>query len=120
LSLGRLAVFDIRVIIFGPKRDEATGGWRKLHNEELHNLYSSTNMIRIIKSRRMKCAGHVACMRELRNTYKILVGEPEGKRPLGRPMHRWEDNIKIGLREKGWRMWIGFIWLRGGTGGGLL
>jgi hypothetical protein len=71
--------------IFGPKRDEVTGVWRKLHNEELHNLYSSPNRIRVIKSRRMRWAGHVARRREARNTYRILVGNPEGKRPLGRP-----------------------------------
>jgi hypothetical protein len=74
--------------IFGPKRDEVTGDWRKLHNEELHNLYSSPNIIRIIKSRRMKWAGHVARMGETWNAYGILVGKPEGKRPLIRPRHR--------------------------------
>jgi hypothetical protein len=72
-----------------------------LHNEELHNLYSSPNIIRIIKSRRMRWAGHVARMEETRNTYRILVGKPEGKRPLGRPRCRWVDNIKIYLREIG-------------------
>jgi hypothetical protein len=71
--------------IFGPKRDAVTGGWRKLHNEELHNLYSSPSKIRIIKSRRMRWAGHVARMGEKRNVYRLLVGKPEGKRPLGRP-----------------------------------
>jgi hypothetical protein len=74
--------------IFGPKRDEVTGGWRKLHNEELHNLYSSPNIIRVIKSRRMRWAGNLARMREKRNPYKILVGKPEGKRLLGRPKRR--------------------------------
>jgi hypothetical protein len=87
--------------IFGPKRDEMVGGWRKLHNEELHNLYSSPDIIRIIKSRRMKWAGHVARMWEKSNAYRILVGTPEGKRPLGRPRRRWEDNIKMDLREIG-------------------
>jgi hypothetical protein len=71
--------------IFGPRRDEVTGDWRKLHYEELHNLYSSPNIIRMIKSKRMRWAGHVARMGETRNAYKILVGKPEGKRPLGRP-----------------------------------
>jgi hypothetical protein len=100
----RLRVFENRVLrkIFGPKRDEVIGGWRKLHNEELHNLYCSQSIIRIIKSRRMRWTGHVARMREKRNSYRILVGKPEGKRPLGRPKRRWEDNIKINLREIGW------------------
>jgi hypothetical protein len=78
-----------------------TGGWRKLHNEELHNLYSSPSIIRIIKSRRMRWAGHVAWMGEKRNVYRLLVGKPEGKRPLGRPRHRWIDNIKVDLLEIG-------------------
>jgi hypothetical protein len=81
--------------IFGPRRDEETGVWRKLHNEELHNLYSSPNIIRRIKSRRMRGVGHVARMGEKRNVYRILVGKPEGKRPLGRPRRRWVDNIKM-------------------------
>jgi hypothetical protein len=78
------------------------GGWRKLHNEELHNLYCSPSIIRIIKSRRMKWAGHVARMGEKGIAYRILLGKAEGKRPLGRPRRRWEDNIKIDLREIGW------------------
>jgi transcription termination factor 2 len=89
--------------IFEPKRDEDTGGWRKLHNEELHKLYSSPSIIRIIKSRRMRWAGHVARMGEKKkNAYRILVGKPEGKRPLGRPRRRWVDSIKMDLREIGW------------------
>jgi hypothetical protein len=87
--------------IFGPKRDEETGGWRKLHNEELHKFYSSPSIIRIFKSRKMRWAGHVARMRQNRNAYRILVGMPEGKRPLGRPRRRWLDNIKMDLREIG-------------------
>jgi hypothetical protein len=79
-----------------------TGGSRKLYNEELHNLYSSPSIIRMIKSRRMRWAGHVARMREKRNVYRILVGKPEGKRPLGRPRRRWVVNIKMHLREIGW------------------
>jgi hypothetical protein len=75
--------------------------WRKLHNDELHNLYSSPNIVRVIKSRRMRWAGHVARMGEGRSVYKVLVGRPEGKRPLGRPRRRWEDNIKLDLREIG-------------------
>jgi hypothetical protein len=99
----RLGVFENRVLrrIFGPKRNEETGGWRKLHNEELHKLYSSPSIIRIIKSRRMRWAGHVARMCENRNAYRILLGMPEGKRPLGRPRRRWVDNIKMDLREIG-------------------
>jgi hypothetical protein len=100
----RLRVFGNRVLrgIFGPKRDEVTGEWRKLHSRELHNLYSSPDIIRQIKSRRMRWAGHVARMREGRNVYRVLVGKPEGKGPLGRPRHRWEDGIKMDLREIGW------------------
>jgi hypothetical protein len=81
--------------IFGPKRDGVTGRWRELHNEELHNLYSSPSIIRIIKSRRTRWAGHVARMGEKRIVYRLLVGKPEGKRPLGRPRRRWIDNIKM-------------------------
>jgi hypothetical protein len=97
-------VFENRVLrrIFGPKRDGVTGGWRKLHSEGLHNLYSSPSIIRLIKSRRMRWTGHVARMGEKRNAYRILVGKPEGNRPLGRPRRRWVDNIKIDLREIGW------------------
>jgi hypothetical protein len=87
--------------IFGPRRDGVTGGWRELHNEELHNLYSSPSIIRIIKSRRMSWAGHVALMGEKRNVYRLLVGKPEGKRPLGRPRRRWTYNIKMDLLEIG-------------------
>jgi hypothetical protein len=102
-------VFENRVLrrIFGPKADEATGEWRRLHNEELNDLYSSPNTIRVIKSRRMRWQGHVACMGEKRGAYRILVVRPEGMRPLGRPRRRWEDNIKIDLHEVGWGMgWI--------------
>jgi hypothetical protein len=97
-------VFENRVLkrIFGPKRDEMTREWKKLHNEELHDLYSSPSIIRIIKWRRMRRAGHVARMGEKRNTYRLLVGTPEGKRPLGRPRRRWVDNIRMDLGEKGW------------------
>jgi hypothetical protein len=97
----RLRVYENRVLrnIFGPKRYDVTGEWRKLHNEEFHNLYSSPDIIRQIKSRRMRWAGHVAHMGEERKLYKVLVGKPEGKRPLGRPRRRWEDGIRIDLRE---------------------
>jgi hypothetical protein len=86
--------------IFGPKREE-DGSWRKLHNDELHSLYSSPNIVSVIKSRRMRWAGHVARMGEGRGVYRVLVGRLEVKRPLGRPRRKWEDNIKIGLREIG-------------------
>jgi hypothetical protein len=79
--------------IFGPDRDEVSGDWRKLRNEERHDLYSSPNIIRIIKARRMRWAGHVARMEEKRSAYRLLVGKPEGRRPLGRPRRRWLDNI---------------------------
>jgi hypothetical protein len=107
--------------IFGPKRDEVTGEWRKLHNNELHDLYSSPSIIRIIKSRRMRWEGHVARMGEKGNVYRLLVGKPEGKRPLGRPRHRWMDNINRWILER-WdgAMWTGLVWLRIGTGGELL
>jgi hypothetical protein len=91
-----------------------------LHNEELHGLYSSPSIIRVIKARGMRWAGHVARMGKVRGAYNILVGRPEVRRPLGRPRRRWENNIKMDLREIGFGMWIGFIWLRIGTGGGLL
>jgi hypothetical protein len=92
----RLRMFENRVLrrLFGPKRDEATGEWRKLHNEELHNLYSSPDIIRQVKSRRMRWAGHVTRMGEERKVYKVLVGKPEGKRPLGKPRRRWEIRSK--------------------------
>jgi hypothetical protein len=89
--------------------DEVTGEWRKLHNEELHDLYSSPSIIRIIKSRRMRWVGHVERMVEKRNVYRLLVGKPEGKRPLGRPGHRWLNNIRMNLVDVGWDYvdWIG-------------
>jgi hypothetical protein len=89
------------IFLSNMRLDHVTGDWRKLHNEELHNLYSSPNIIRMIKSRRMRRAGHVARMGETRNAYRILVEKPEGKRPLGRPRRRWVDNIKMDLREMG-------------------
>jgi hypothetical protein len=97
-------VFENRVLrrMFGPKRDEVTGEWRKSHSEELHILYCSPNIIRQIKSRRMKWAGHVARMGEERNVYRVLVRKPEGKRPLGRPRRRWKGGIRIYIREIGW------------------
>jgi hypothetical protein len=106
----KLRVFENSVLrIFGSKRDGVTGRRRKMYNEELHNLYSSPSIIRIMKSRRMRWAGHVARMGEKRNVYRLLVGEPEGKRPLGRPRRRSIDNIKIDLLEIGMGVvdWIG-------------
>jgi hypothetical protein len=106
----RLRVFENRELrrIFGPKKEE-DGSWRKLHNDELHSLYSSPNIVRMIKSRRMRWAGHVARMREGRGVYRVLIGRSEGKRPLGRPRRRWEDNIKMDLRE----IWInGANWIQ--------
>ena len=84
-----------------PKRDEVTGEWRKLHSEEISDLYSLPNIVRVVKSRRMRGAGHVARMGEGRGVHRVLVGRPEGKRPLGRPRRRWEDNIKMDLQELG-------------------
>jgi hypothetical protein len=107
----RLRVFENRVLrkIFGPKREEDRS-WRKLHNDELHSLYLSPNIVRVIKTRRMRWVGHVACMREGRCVYRVLVGRPKGKSPLGRPRHNWEDNIKMDLREVGIDG-VNWIWL---------
>ena len=96
-------MFENRVLrrVFGSKRDEVTGEWRKLRNEELRDLYFLPNIVRVVKSRRMRWAGHVARMGEVRGVHRVLVGKPEGKGPLGRPGRRWEDNIKMDLREVG-------------------
>jgi hypothetical protein len=113
----RLRVFENKMLrrIFGPKRNQVMRGWRKLHNEDLQDLYSSPSIIRIIKSRRMRWAGHVARMREKRNAYRLLVRKPEGKRPLGRPRHGCVDNIKMDILETGWGSvdWIGLAQDRG-------
>jgi len=95
--------------IFGPRRDEVTGDWRRLRNEELNDLYSSPNIVRVIKSRRMRWAGHVAHMGEKRGVYRVLVGKPGGKRPLGRPRPRWVDDIRMDIQEMGcgYIDWIG-------------
>jgi len=99
----RLKIFENIVLrgIFGLKRNEVTGEWRKLHNEELNDLYCSPNIVRVIKSRRMRWAGHVARMEERRELHRVLVGKPEEKTPLERPRRRWEDNIKMDLRKVG-------------------
>jgi hypothetical protein len=98
----KLRVFENKVLrrMFGPKREE-DGSWRKLHNDELHNLYSSPNIVRVIKSRRMRWTGHVARMEEGRVFYRVLIGRLDCKRPLERPRHRREDNIKLDFREMG-------------------
>ena len=106
--------------IFGPKRDEVRGEWRKPNNEERNDLYSSPNIVHVITSRRMRWAGHVARMGEGRGVYRVLVGKPEGKRPLGRPRHRWEDNIKMDLQVVGVGVRTGSRGIRIGTGGGHL
>jgi hypothetical protein len=95
-------------ICFGPGRDEVTGEWRKLYNEELNDLYSSPNIVRVIKSRRMRWAGHVVRMGERRGVYRVLVRKPEEKRPLERPRCRWQDNIKMSLQELGCG---GVVWI---------
>jgi len=116
----RLRVFENRVLrrVFGSKSDEVAGEWRKLHNEELRDLYSLPNIVWVVKSRRMRWAGHVVRVGEGRGVHRVLVQKPEGKRLLGRPRPRWEDNIKMNLWEVGgggdWS------WLRIGTGGGHL
>jgi len=118
----RLRIFENRVLrrIFMPKKDEVIGEWSKLHNEELNDLHSSPNIIWMMTSRIMRWAGHVAYMRERRDVCWVLVGKPDGKRPLGRPRCRWEDNIKMDLQEVGCGTWTELIWLRIGRGGGVL
>jgi hypothetical protein len=100
----KLKAFENRVL----RRVEVAGGWRRLHNEKLHNLYTSPDIIRVIKSKRMRWVGHVACMGEIRNAYNILVGKPEGKKPHGRHRHKWEYNVRMGLREI---VWEGMDWM---------
>jgi hypothetical protein len=105
-----ICVFENKVLrrIFGSKREEVVGGWRGRHNEELHNLYASPNIGRVIKLRRMRRAGHVARMEEMRNVYNILIGKSEGRRSLGKHLRSWEDNIRVVLRAVGWEdvVWI--------------
>jgi len=107
----KLRVFENMVLrrIFGPRGDEVTGEWRRLHNEELNDLYCSPNIVRVIKSRRLRWAGHVARMGEERGVYRVLVGKPEGRRPLGIPRRRWVDNIRMDLQDVGcgYMDWIG-------------
>jgi hypothetical protein len=115
-------VFENRIlrIIFGPKRHGVTGEWREMHSEELYNLYSSPDIIWQVKSRRMRCAGHVARTGEEIKVYKVLVGKPVGRRPLGRPRHRWEDGVRMDIGVTGLGVWIELDCLRTGTGAGLL
>ena len=98
-------MFQNRVLrrIFGPRRDEVTGEWRRLCNKALNDVYSSPIIVRVIKLRRMRWAGHVACMGEKRGVYRVLVGKPEGRKPLWRPRHRWVDYIRMDLQEVGCR-----------------
>ena len=116
----KLRVFENMVLrrIFGPRRDEVTGDWRRLHNEELNDLFSSPNIVRVIKSRRMRWAGNGVRMGEERGVYRVLVGKPEGTRPLGRHRRRWVDNIRMDLLEVG--IWTGLGWPRIETGDGRL
>jgi hypothetical protein len=113
----RLRVFENRVLrrTFGPNRDEVMGEWRKLHKKKLNDLYSLPNLVQVIKSRRMRWAEQVACMGEGRGVYRVLVGKPEGRRPLGRPRHRREDNIRMDLQEVGCGCedWMGLVQDRG-------
>jgi hypothetical protein len=115
----RLKVFQNRAMrrVFGPKKDEGTGDWRKLHNEELNGLYALPNIVRVVKSRRMRWAGHVARMGEGIGGHRVLVGKPEGTRQLGRPRRRWEGNIKTDFQEVGGVVGTGWSGLRIGRGG---
>ena len=118
-NTGKIYYSEVVIGIFGPKRDKVTGEWRKLHNEELNDLYCSPNIVRVIKSRRMRWTGHVACMEERRGVYRVLVGKPEGKNHLedpgidGRIIVRWNFRKWDGAGN-------GLIWLGIGTGGGHL
>jgi len=115
-----LFIFNFIILIFGLRRDELTGEWRRLHNEEFNDLYCSPNIVRVIKSRRMRWAGHVARMGEESGVHRVLVGKPERRRPLGRPRRRWVDNIRTDLQEVGCRYVVGFGWPRIKRGGGRL
>ena len=119
----KLRVFENMVLrrIFVPRLDEVTGEWRRLHNEELNDLYCSPNIVRVIKSRRMRWAGHVAHMVEERGLYRVLMGKPVGERPQGRPRCRWLNNI-LGSISRSWDVgiWTGLRWSRIETGGGRL
>ena len=109
VTINLLSLLGVLRRIFGPRRDEVTGEWRRLHNEELNHLYSSLNIVRVTKSSRMRWAGHVARVGEERGVYRVLVGKPEGRSPLGRPRRRWVDNIRMDFQEVGceYMDWIG-------------
>jgi hypothetical protein len=117
-----LRVFENRVLrrVFGPKRDEVTGEWRTLHNDELNDLYSLPNFVRVVKLRRWRWAGHVARMGLDRGVHRVLVGKPVGNRPLGRPKRRWDDILSWIFRKLEWIVGTGWSWLRIGTAGGHL
>jgi hypothetical protein len=117
-----LKVFESAVLrkVFEPKRNKVTGDWRRVHNEELHDLYTSPNIIQVIRSRRMSWMGHVACMGERSGAYSILVEQPEGRRPLGRQRHRGKANVKMDFKDTVWGAWTGFMWLMIYTSGRLL
>jgi len=106
--------------VFGPKEEDVAGEWRRLHNEELHGLYASPNIIRVIKSRKIRWTGRVTRIGGMRNAYSIFFRKTEGKRLFERPRRRWEDSIKIDLREMGGKVWTGYVWLRVGTSSGLV
>jgi hypothetical protein len=111
----RLEVFENSVLrlIFGPKREKKVGSLRILHNDELHGLYSSPDIVRVIKSRRMRCVGLVSCMKEWRGVHRVLVGRSKGRKPLERSRHRWEDNIMIGINGANWiRLAQDEVWWR--------
>jgi len=118
----KLRVFENMVLrrIFGPRRNEVTGKWRNLHNEELNDLNSSPNIVQVIKSRRMRWVGHVARMDGERGLYRLLVGKLDGRKPLGRPSHRMVDNIRMHLRRWDVGIWTGLGWPRIETGDGCL
>jgi hypothetical protein len=115
-----IKVCEVGRVIFVCKRDEVTGEWRKIYIEELNDQYCSANILRVIKLRKIILVGHVASMGEGRGVYRVSVGKPEEKGPLGRPRRRWEDNIKMDLQEVGCGVWPGLRWLKIGTGSGHL
>ena len=118
----KLRVFENRVLrgIFGTERDEVRWDWRKLHNEELNDLYCSPSIVRVIKTRRMRWAGQVARMGKKRGVYRVLVGKPEGNRPLGSPRHRWDIILSWIFRKRDVGIWTGSTWLSIETSGGHL
>jgi len=112
-------MFENRALrrIFGPKKDEVTGQWRKPHNREFNDLHSSPKNYSYVQIKKNEMGGAIACKGSRRDAYRVLMGKPGGKRQLGRPRHRWEDNIKMDLQEAGWRAWTGLTWFRTETSG---